>query len=65
MKTARKCFKAAIAKYDSAPVFSRDYIEYDGGYYVIKEGRKGFVTDKQSDDDNYVLTLATMYQMQQ
>ena len=35
MKTARRCFKTAIAKYDSAPVLSRDYIEYDGGYYVI------------------------------
>ena len=40
MKTARRCFKTAIAKYDSAPVLSRDYIEYDGGYYVIGEGRK-------------------------
>lgn len=26
MKTARRCFKTAIAKYDSAPVLSRDYI---------------------------------------
>ena len=58
MKTARRCFKTAIAKYDSAPVLSRDYIEYDGGYYVIGEGRKGFVADKQTDDDNYMLTLA-------
>lgn len=40
MKTARRCFKTAIAKYDSAPVLSRDYIEYDGGYYVIGEGSK-------------------------
>ena len=46
MKTARRCFKTAIAKYDSAPVLSRDYIEYDGGYYVIGEGRKGFVADE-------------------
>ena len=52
MKTARRCFKTAIAKYDSAPVLSRDYIEYDGGYYVIGEGIKGFVADKQTDDDN-------------
>ena len=60
MKTARRCFKTAIAKYDSAPVLSRDYIEYDGGYYVIGEGRKGFVADKQTDDDNYVLTLVAI-----
>ena len=48
MKTARRCFKTAIAKYDSAPVLSRDYIEYGGDYYVIGEGRKGFVADKQT-----------------
>ena len=60
MKTARRYFKTAIAKYDSAPVLSRDYIEYDGGYYVIGEGRKGFVADKQTDDDNYMLTLAAI-----
>jgi plasmid segregation protein ParM len=41
-------------------VLSRDYIEYDGGYYVIGEGRKGFVADKQTDDDNYMLTLAAI-----
>lgn len=60
MKTARRCFKTAIAKYDNAPVLSRDYIEYGGAYYVIGEGRKGFVADKQTDDDNYVLTLAAI-----
>ena len=53
-------FKTAIAKYDSAPVLSRDYIEYDGGYYVIGEGRKGLWQIKQTDDDNYVLTLVAI-----
>ena len=60
MKTARRCFKTAIVKYDSAPVLSRDYIEYGSAYYVVGEGRKGFVADKQTDDDNYVLTLAAI-----
>lgn len=30
MKTARRCFKTALAKYDSEPVLSGDYLEYDG-----------------------------------
>ncbi len=60
MKSARRCFPTAITKYESEPVLSRDYIEYEGTYYVIGEGHKGFVADKQSDDDNYVLTLAVI-----
>lgn len=44
-------------KYDSEPVLSRDYLEYEGKFYVIGEGHKGFVADKQSDADNYILTL--------
>ena len=32
MKTARRCFKTALVKYDSAPVLSRDYLEYDGKF---------------------------------
>ncbi len=60
MKTARRCFKTALVKYDSEPVLSRDYIEYDGKFYVIGEGHKGFVADKQTDEDNYILTLAAI-----
>lgn len=60
MKTARTCFKTAVVKYDSEPVLSRDYLEYEGKFYVIGEGHKGFVADKQSDEDNYILTLAAI-----
>ena len=60
MKTARRCFKTALVKYDSEPVLSRDYLEYEGKFYVIGEGHKGFVVDKQSDEDNYILTLAAI-----
>lgn len=41
-------------------MLSRDYLEYDGKYYVIGEGHKGFVADKQSDEDNYILALAAI-----
>lgn len=59
-KTARTCFKTAIMKCDSKPVLSRNFIEYEGAYYVIGEGHKGFVSDKQQDEDNYILTLAAV-----
>ncbi|MGN1176944.1 MAG: ParM/StbA family protein, partial [Roseburia sp.] len=29
-------------------------------YYIIGEGHKGFVADKQEDDDTYILTLAAI-----
>ena len=60
MKTAKRCFKTALVKYDSEPVLSRDYQEYEGKFYVIGEGHKGFVAEKQSDEDNYILTLAAI-----
>lgn len=60
MKTARRCFKTALVKYDSEPVLSREHLEYEGKFYVIGEGHKGFVADKQSDEDNYILTLAAI-----
>ena len=41
-------------------MFAKDYIEMDGKYYIIGEGHKGFVADKVTDDDNYVLTMAAV-----
>ena len=40
--------------------YEKEYIEYDGAYYIIGEGHKGFVADKQEDDDTYILTLAAI-----
>ena len=57
-KTARRVFPTAVSVSDKAPVFARDFIEWNGRYYIIGEGHKGFVTDKVTDDDNYVLTMA-------
>ena len=39
---------------------SKDYLEYDGYFYIIGEGHKSFIAEKQSDDDNYILTLAAI-----
>ena len=58
IKTANHIFKAGIAGYDHEPLFTGDMLVYDGRYYVIGEGHKEFVPQKQSDDDYYLLTLA-------
>lgn len=60
VKTAHRVFPTGIMKCDSEPVLSKEYIEYDGTYYIIGEGHKGFVADKQEDDDTYILTLAAI-----
>lgn len=60
MKTARKCIKTAVTRYEKEPVLSREYIKFENAFYVIGEGRKGFISDKQPDEDNYVLTLAAI-----
>ena len=41
-------------------MLTKEYIEYDGAYYIIGEGHKGFVADKQEDDDTYIMTLAAI-----
>ena len=57
-KTARCCFATSVSRSSQPPVFTRDYLEYNGGYYTIGEGHKDFVAEKNRDDDNYILTLA-------
>ena len=60
VKTAHRVFPTGIVKCDSEPVLSKEYIEYDGTYYIIGEGHKGFVADKQEEDDTYIMTLAAI-----
>ena len=59
-KTARCCFPTSVSRSSQPPVFTRDYLEYNGGYYTIGEGHKDFVSEKSRDDDNYILTLAAI-----
>ena len=59
-KTARRVFPTAISASEKPPVLAKDYIEMDGKYYIIGEGHKGFVADKVTDEDNYVLTMAAV-----
>ena len=58
IKTANHVFRTGIAGYDYEPLFTGDMLVYGGKYYVIGEGHKEFVSQKQSDEDYYLLTLA-------
>ena len=60
IKTAHRVFPTALIKSEKALTFSKDYLEYDGYFYIIGEGHKSFIAEKQSDDDNYILTLAAI-----
>lgn len=59
-KTARTCFPTSVTKSMSEPTISKDYVEYNGAYYILGDGHKDFVADKHEDEDNYVLTLAAI-----
>ena len=58
IKTANHVFRTGIAGYDHEPLFTGDMLVFGGRYYVIGEGHKEFVPQKQSDEDYYLLTLA-------
>ena len=60
MKTANTIFPTAITAYDTAPMFKGDVLEYGGKFYRVGEGHKGFVADKSTYGDFYLLTLAAI-----
>ena len=57
IKTANHIFRTGIAGYDHEPLFTGNMLVYGERYYVIGEGHKEFVPQKQSDEDYYLLTL--------
>ena len=60
IKTANHCFKTGITAYDSEPLFTKDMLVYDGKYYLIGEGHKEFLAEKDLDNDYYCLTLVAI-----
>ncbi|CAK7033023.1 MAG: hypothetical protein ENTB_01869 [Enterocloster aldenensis] len=60
IKTAHCCFKTGVAAYDKEPTFKSNLLVYGGRYYTIGEDQKEFVSDKMTDGDYYVLTLAAI-----
>ena len=60
IKTANHCFKTGIIAYDSEPLFTKDMLIYDSKYYLIGEGHKEFLAEKDLDNDYYCLTLVAI-----
>ena len=60
IKTVNTVTPTGITAYDTEPTFEGDILQYDGKYYRIGEGHKGFIPNKSADEDFYVLTLAAI-----
>ena len=60
IKTASSCFRTSVKAYDTEPTFTSNMLVYNGWYYIIGEGHKEFIPEKQNDDDYYILTLAAV-----
>ena len=60
IKTAHCCFKTGVAAYDKEPTFKSNLLIYESRYYLIGEEHKEFISDKMTDSDYYILTLAAV-----
>ena len=60
IKTARACFQTGVSSYDKEPTFKSNLLTYEGRYYIAGEEHKEFSSEKASDNDNYILTLAAI-----
>ena len=54
IKTARACFQTGVSSYDKEPTFKSNLLTYEGRYYVVGEEHKEFLSEKASDNDNYI-----------
>ena len=60
IKTAHCCFKTGVAAYDKEPTFKSNMLVYEGNYYLVGEEHKEFISEKMTDSDYYILTLAAV-----
>ena len=60
IKTVNTVTPTGITAYDTEPTFEGDILQFDGKYYRIGEGHKGFIPNKSADEDFYILTLAAI-----
>lgn len=60
MKTRHTVFKSGVKCYEVEPSIATDVLEHDGKFYVIGEGHKVFIANKNEDNDYYILTLAAI-----
>lgn len=60
MKTACRCFRTGVTRYEKEPTFQNNLLVYQGVYYQIGEEHKEFRAEKTEDEDYYILTLAAV-----
>ena len=60
MKTAHFSFHTGLVAHEHEPYTLNNVLEYGGKFYRVGEGHKGFVADKSTDGDFYLLTLAAI-----
>lgn len=60
IKTAHTSFITGITRYESEPTIQNGVIQFNDLYYKIGEEHKEFSTDKISDNDFYIMTLAAI-----
>ena len=60
IKMAHTCFKTGEAASDKEPTFKSTLLISEGRFYLIGEDHKGFLADKMTDEDYYILTLAAI-----
>ena len=58
IKTANHCFKSGILSYESEPLFTKNMLVYGEKFYLIGEGHKEFIPEKQNDEEYFLFTLA-------
>ena len=60
MKTASSIYPTGLVAMDTKPYFEGDIMEFGGRWYRIGEGHKAYNPDKTSDEEFYILTLASV-----
>ena len=60
IKGANVVFSNGFEVRETEPLMSKDYIYYDGRFYVLNQGYKSYQKDKVQDDDFYILTVAAI-----
>ena len=60
MKTANSIYPTGLVAMDTKPYFEGDIMEFGGRWYRIGEGHKAYNPDKTSDEEFYILTLASV-----
>lgn len=60
MKTASCTFPTGLVAYDEKPYFTENLLVYKSRFYIIGSGHKEFNSQKITDEDYYILTLAAI-----